>query len=128
MPDIHPRLIPTLLLASAAATLAAAAALAPAGGLQASYQLLTMAGAAGLLALAVPQPSLRPLALAVALTTKAGFVGAWLLAGAAEGENSPLFVTEVLLLAVLAAVAALEVHAHRLEARWDGVLPSRQEG
>lgn len=127
MPDIHPRLIPTLLLACAAATLAASA-LAPAGGLQASYQLLTMAGAAVLLALAVPQPGLRPLALAVAVTTKAGFVGAWLLAGSADGANDGLLAVEVLLLGVLAAVAALEVHAHRLEARWDGVLPSRQEG
>jgi hypothetical protein len=124
LPTTADRLVTAALLAAAGTTLWQA--LLP-GGLpvtpDAARLLLLQAAVAGALVWGAFSPAVRLPALAAgALSAVAGLAaGSW-----ASGPQAAWL--DALRLALLVAAGARVVADARREARWDGVLPSRQEG
>lgn len=103
------------------------AAVAGAGSLQSALlqgQLLVALVGLGLV-LALVMPNLRAAALGAAILSKAGFLVITGPQAEAAGVGFWLEAAQLLLLLAAAAVLAGEA---RQQARWEGVLPLRQEG
>ncbi len=103
------------------------AAVAGAGSLQSALlqgQLLVALVGLGLV-LALVMPNLRAAALGAAILSKAGFLAITGPQAEAAGVGFWLEAAQLLLLLAAAAVLAGEA---RQQARWEGVLPLRQEG
>lgn len=116
-----------LLTLSAALALAAVWAGDPGGtGLSSAHRQWMLVALAGALAAAVVWPALRLPAIAAALLAKVAYGLAFALAGAAPGAGQAL--GELAQLLALAVAGAIFLHEARVEARWNGVLPLRQEG
>jgi hypothetical protein len=127
MPDLSTRLATLLLLAAGFATVAGASAdPAPATlALQHRQVLLSLAG--GALLLAPWWPLLRGPAVSAALLAKLTLLLLALTVEAPAIAPGALWGEAAQVLALLAAGAILLREARR-EARWNGVLPLRQEG
>jgi hypothetical protein len=90
------------------------------------HRQMMLAALAAALVLSPWLPALRLPAIAAALATKAALVALAVSAnGVAALGSSTAEVLQILALMAAGAVLLLEA---RLEARWDGVLPLRQEG
>jgi hypothetical protein len=124
MPSLIERLVPIALAACGSATLWTAIAGLSATGLAGQLLLLQVAIGAALI-LAPVAPAARFPAIVAGLLGAAAPVAVWWWTPTA-GAAYPWL--DTLQLVALALAGSWLLRQHRMEARWDGVLGSRQEG
>jgi hypothetical protein len=127
MHDLLHRLAVALLALAALAALAVAWASGPAMELPSAHRQWMLVVLAAVLAGAVVVPALRIPAVAAALLAKVAYLAAVASQPLAFQAPGSLAWDAVQAL-MLAAAGAVFLYESRQEARWDGVLPLRQEG
>ncbi|TWO66155.1 hypothetical protein FN976_26810 [Caenimonas sedimenti] len=127
MHDITHKLAVGLLAAAALAALAAAWTLDGPAGLAAAHRQWILVGLAASLLAALAWPALRLPAIGAALLVQVAYLAAAVLVQGVEPASASL-APEVAQSLLLLAAGWLFLHEARQEARWDGVLPLRQEG
>jgi hypothetical protein len=125
MLDTAHRLAVALLILCATLALAAVWPADAGAGLSAAHRQWMLVALAAALAAAVVWPALRLPAIGAAIAAKLAYGLAVALAGAVPATGQIL--AELGQLVALAAAGAIFLHEARVEARWNGVLPLRQE-
>jgi hypothetical protein len=127
MHDLLHRLAIALLALAAVAALAIAWASGPAAELPSAHRQWMLVALAAVLVGAVVVPALRIPAVAAALLAKVAYLAA-ILTQPLAGQPTGLLAWDAIQALMLAAAGAVFLHETRQEARWNGVLPLRQEG
>jgi hypothetical protein len=127
MHDLLHRLAVALLALAALAASSVVWAQGPVAELPSAHRQWMLVALATVLAAAVVVPALRIPAVAAALLAKVAYLAA-VLSYPVAGQTVGGLTWDIAQALLLAAAGAVFLHEARQEARWDGVLPLRQEG